>query len=742
MPSPPLARRLCATLVGVLACLGVAAPGAWAHASFLGGSPAPGQRLGASPARVVLLFSEPLNSRLSHAGLYDAASGRPLPAGQRVDHGRRLVLTPRSSLPRGAYQVRWRSVSTDDGHPLEGSFGFGVRVAAAGGRSLEQSPLARGGWARAPVRAALYAALLSFAGALLVQALAGRGRRPWLVPAALERRAGEVGVDPGAVAARAGDLVTDAGVLALGLAALAAAVEAFAAAGRFSVQALPDFLLAGPAGPARLVVIAVVAVALALARRWPRLAALASALALAAITASGHADSAQPRAVALAADFTHLLGGAVWLGGGAIMVATWWPWLRRAGSPARLAVARHVLPAFGAVALPAFAVVVVAGTVNAVVELGRPSALWQTSYGAVLLVKVALVLLAAAVSWVHVWRLRPRILAANPHPPPAVERAHWNLLRSEPALGLAVVAAAGLLVAFPLPPRQADEAAGRAVAVPACDPCPLPTPMHGELAVADLTGTQVVAAYMRRRGHGLLGTVRLLDYRGRPAVGPVRIQGATTAPCGRGCFAFALPEAGDTLRVTALEGRRPHPVTLPARWLPGQAVRARRLLERAQRMMRGLRSVREAERVTSGPGTLALTSYRLRAPDRLAWSTDGGVRSVQIGARQWLALPGQPFARRDDLDAGVAFTTASWFSWTPYAESVQLLGQSGHGRRAVSELAVMDPGTPVWIRLSIEPATGRVLREQLVARSRRVTHRFFAFDAPVTIVPPPATAQP
>src|SRR5205085_12057751 len=130
----------------------------------------------------------------------------------------------------------------------------------------------------------------------------------------------------------------------------------------------------------------------------------------------------------------------------------------RSGTTARLALTRDVLAPFGRVALPAFAVVVVAGVVNAVVELGAVSDLWQTAYGRVLLVKIALVGAIAAAAYGHAGRLRPRLLAANPHPSAVLERRHWLLVRAEPLLGLGVVAAVGVLIAFPLPPRQLDAA--------------------------------------------------------------------------------------------------------------------------------------------------------------------------------------------------------------------------------------------------------------------------------------------
>jgi hypothetical protein len=57
--------------------------------------------------------------------------------------------------------------------------------------------------------------------------------------------------------------------------------------------------------------------------------------------------------------------------------------------------------------------------------------------------------------------------------------------------------------------------------------------------------------------------------------------------------------------------------------------------------------------------------------------------------------------------------------------------------RSVAEVAMMEPGTPVWVRLSVDVESGLVVHERLVTRSRLVTHRFFGFGAPVTIEPPP-----
>ena len=220
-------------------------------------------------------------------------------------------------------------------------------AAGAGSQAVEQSPLAGGGWARALSRGLLYAALLLFAGTLLVRALLGPG---WPVPRrssspppgpiapppapsggvatlARPRAPAQTAPLPGAEAAlaRADALVLDAGLATAGLAALSAIVDASVAAGGLSVGALDDYLLASQPGVARIALVGIALVAVALARRAPRVAAVVGLAALGCVVASGHANSADPRGLAILADWTHLAGGAVWLGGTALIALAWGP---------------------------------------------------------------------------------------------------------------------------------------------------------------------------------------------------------------------------------------------------------------------------------------------------------------------------------------------------------------------------------------------------------------------------------
>jgi copper transport protein len=391
-------------------------------------------------------------------------------------------------------------------------------------------------------------------------------------------------------------------------------------------------------------------------------------------------------------------------------------------------VAREVLAPYGRLALSAFALVAATGLVSLVTQLGRVSALWDTDFGRLLALKIAVVGAIAAASAIHALQLRPRLLAANPHPPEALERRHWRLWRAEPVLGVAVVAIVAALVAFPLPPRQLADADGAPASV--CDPCPLPRPAADELAVADHAGSQIVAAWIRRTPEAVTGTVRALDTKGRPSKLPVTVAGATGSVGGG--TRFRLPAGATSVRITVREKGRAYSAALPTVWRADGTARARRLLTRAERTMRSLRGVRELERLTSGPGTLATTDYRLTAPDRLTWHTGGGVTGVVVGKRQWVKAPGLPGWRRSSYGSGLAFRTSTWFSWQPYARTVRLLSERG-GRAVV---ALADEGTPAWFRLTIDTASGHVVEERMTAQARYGRTRFVDFDRRYDIRPP------
>ena len=565
-----LRRRLQRMFVGAVGTgavlLAMSAPAAMAHAYLESASPAAGSRDAGAPAVVAMRFNELLNRHLSTAAIYEARTGRRVSATISFPAPLAMTLKPEVPLPRGSYRVEWHSVAGDDGHELEGSFSFGVQAPALGGATTSVAgPLSGLGWLRTLLRAAFYPALFLFAGALMLRTLlGGRNRESWLLPA---RVRGLLGADRAAALERAErSLVLDAGLAASALAAGVFLVETQIAAGSLSPGAIHAFLLSGTPGIARAGIFVLLVLAVAGAVMAPRYSGFAAALALGELALSGHADSATPRALAVLIDWAHLLAGALWLGGIGVIAWIWLGRLHGAGTELRRAVMGELLPRFGRVAQPAFLVVALTGILNAYIQLRHPSLLWESSYGRTLLVKSALVAVIALLSYAHVFRIRPRLLAANPHPDAMLERRHWRLLGSEPLIGVALAVVVAVLVAFPLP-REVAAARTPAQPLAACNPCVLPLPASDQFSVATNAGSEIVAGWLRWHGHSLEGQIRILDTEGKPSSTPFEIAGAAgvSPSCGAGCRTFTIRGAPATVRVVLSPGRRERTASLQTR---------------------------------------------------------------------------------------------------------------------------------------------------------------------------------
>ncbi|WP_169166770.1 copper resistance CopC family protein [Cellulomonas taurus] len=130
----PLVLRAAATLAVALlglVLLVLAAPGASAHNALIGTDPADGSTVGSAPEQITLTFNEPAQALGSEIVVTDP-NGVTVSDGavQLVDATVTQALT--GDLPAGAYTVTWR-VTSADGHPIDGSFGFTAEAATTVG---------------------------------------------------------------------------------------------------------------------------------------------------------------------------------------------------------------------------------------------------------------------------------------------------------------------------------------------------------------------------------------------------------------------------------------------------------------------------------------------------------------------------------------------------------------------------------------------------------------------------------
>ena len=708
-----------------------------AHALLISSSPPPGAGLGAAPAAITATFSEPLNRPLSTLML-TTSRGRAVRATVTSDASTRLVLRPARRLERGVYEVRWHTVSADDGHTAQGSYSFGVRTPVLGPAvSAAPGPLAGGGWLRALLDAILDGALILFCGSVFCSALLAPPGVPgaWLLPDSSGRE----------VARRQWRVTVAIGGAAVLFSVVATLADAAHASGGVSGRALQDYLLSDAAGYIRLAVPAMLLLSVVMAAHGaPRRASAPAVLALAAVAAGGHSSSARLSGVALTADLVHLIAASVWLGGLVNLAIAWVPRLPGMGVAGRRRIVKVVLPRFGAVALPAFFTLVVAGALNAATELGSPQALWSAAYGRVLIVKTALVGVVALLSYKHALRLRPRLLASRDFDV-RLERRHWRLLASEPIVGAGIVVAAALLLAY-APPIDLSRVVATA-SVPAGTARDA-SAEGSQLSVAGEAGPYIVNALVNRDAHGVNVEVHTLTALQQPVPLPLRVPGiASTGRCGVGCTRLAMPGSPATLAVDVTSRGQAYRVSLPIRYDPGASADAGRILETLQRSQQDLRSVAIRETLGSGTGAPEVTAYRVGMPDRFAYrlSRDGRLVSdtTIIGAHEWTRAAGQTRWQASVYGGGgPPFSAAGYLGWwTPFAEQPQLLDRFRAGADERADVATVSriPGLgTVWLRIAIDVTHRRVLRIGMITTAHFMTQTWGAFNAVATIAPPAA----
>lgn len=381
-----LLQRRTVIAAGLLAAAGLALlpAAASAHAYLISTTPPVGGIVQSAPTRVTLTYDEGIS--VPALAVYNAA-------GRRVDSGAvthpvadTIAVTIPHRLTTGTYTVAWRVTSADT-HVVHGVFTFSVGRRGSAG-AIGAKLLARG---QVPGGIAFGFGVVRF-GNLLLLLLCGGGA------AALVLVLRDAPADVRRVLLRT---LTVAGALlallaALGLPFEAAEADGSSLLGGFGAGALA-VIRHQRFGEVWLVrawlafLFALISLSLQWGgRRWrtPRELALALVgvcLVLTA-TAAGHASVGGP--AAFIADGAHITAAAAWLGGLVFVLAA----VGVSPAGARWRLAMRSVPRFSLLATVAVAVLGVAGVISAYLEVGAWRGLWDTTYGLLVLAKVALVL--------------------------------------------------------------------------------------------------------------------------------------------------------------------------------------------------------------------------------------------------------------------------------------------------------------------------------------------------------------
>lgn len=435
-----------AWLVAVLMAVAVLAmPGrAFAHAALVATDPADGAVLEQSPAQFSLTFSEPVSPLVLTLVRPD---GSQLALTSFRLNDQTVEIDNPETLKSGTHVLSWRVVSVD-GHPVGGSALFSI-----GAPSAAPIPGDAVDWT---LRAAIWAARLFFyaglflgvGGAFALALLAGdvrRGRR--FVAAALFL---------GLVAAPVS--------LGLqGLDGLGAPLARFATPAVWKTALQTSFLWTVLVG---LIALGLALLSLAGPAALRKLSASAALLCVGgALAASGHASAAEPQWLTRPLVFAHGAAIAFWAGSLAPLGLA----LRREPAEAKVFLRR-----FSRAIPPVVILLAASGIVLAIIQVQEPAALINTSYGRLLLLKLALLLFLFTLAAVNRWTLTAPAEAGDTE----VQR---RLVRSIGIEMLIVLAIFGVAAGWRFTPPP------RALAIAAAQPVSIH--IHSLEAMADLSIT-------------------------------------------------------------------------------------------------------------------------------------------------------------------------------------------------------------------------------------------------------------
>lgn len=405
--------RLLAALAMLLVFVGHST-GASAHAALISVEPASGSILASAPKAVELRFNEAVTPGAIQ--LIDGA-GRARDDIRLTTAGESISVALPPDLPQGTAVVSYRVIS-QDGHPVAGSviFSIGMLTATKPPADVDRERNALIWLSRVGLYLGLF---VGVGGVFFARWIA------WSMTGMIVPRAALIMGIPSAVVSLG----------ALGLDLLGLPPAALVTAAPWTIA------FATSAGPALLVAIGAMLLALvALRSVWcaRALAAMAFVGIGLSLAMTGHAATAPPEVLTRPAIFLHGLGVAFWVGALVPLTAL-------VSKP--IAATLPLLNRFSRIAMPMVAALALTGLVLAVIQLENLSALVDTSYGLILAIKLALVLLLLALAALNRFRLTPA-LASDQKAAPVLKRS--ILLECVAALSIFAVVA---FWRFTPPPR-------------------------------------------------------------------------------------------------------------------------------------------------------------------------------------------------------------------------------------------------------------------------------------------------
>jgi copper transport protein len=415
-----LRRRMLIGLVAVVALFALPAA-ASAHAYLVKTSPTASGVLDSPPTSVQLTYDEAVEPRFAIISVTNA-QGTPVTTGtvhRSPANPDTLVVDLRDNLPQGWYLVYWRAISVD-GHPVQGAFTYAVGPNPGPAPQFPVPHLSATA-VTAQLLIARWAMFVSVMVAIGLLALRLLIARPLVrrVPGTSLRGLSIAFVVASAIGLIAIPVYLDFSVANDSLRSvfdLGALIPLYrvTAFGRAYVDLEICFALFCFAG---WVALRVDRPERALRSVAELAAGTGAVLAAAAVLilpgVAGHAAQTSPRGVSLMLDWVHLVSGSLWLGGllGLLVL-----WRTAAAADRRGSALGYVVPRFSNVALGSVALLLASGTGATIIHMPAVNALWETSYGVAILVKIGLLAVAVVLASGNLLRTKPALAAGRDQP--------------------------------------------------------------------------------------------------------------------------------------------------------------------------------------------------------------------------------------------------------------------------------------------------------------------------------------
>lgn len=397
-----------------------------AHARLSHSTPAAGARLRTAPMAIELEFSETPETALTTITLSapDGSSVQLGPVERLPGSARAVSAQIRGVLTSGSYKVAW-ATAAQDGHPTRGTFTFEVEIGAPPPPMSPNLPYAvhtvviekrEGFGVESPVYVVIrwleFLALLVIIGAVAFRQL---------VLSFLKRKEDtQSSMFPVAArdAARWGHRAAALLLLVVLARIIAQSYMMHGGMGGVAPSMMISMITRTMWGRGWLLQLAGVAIAgfgFHMARRdddsrWWGIATMGALLLAFSPALAGHASSS-PRLTALAifADGLHVVSAGGWLGSLLMVVAVGIPAALREPSGRRGPMVAEVVNAYSPTALTFAGIISATGVFAAWLHLGTVPALWTSSYGKTLLIKLAILSAVAATGAYNWLRVKPHL---------------------------------------------------------------------------------------------------------------------------------------------------------------------------------------------------------------------------------------------------------------------------------------------------------------------------------------------